>query len=510
MLDAGFSWKTKAMDGAGPPSRSRFGSFTFLRGTSNRRENQKRQKLTNIYNHLAFSLFANQTASMAESVLLNGQDTDEWTCKGCGQAIWIRTRRKQCYLCARFFHTDCRKQSVILVKPSVDREKMGRPVKCCHECMRSYTAQQAFALFRAAFEERRKVDLLYDVFKQLQVQIPERIQEFGGLVIRFVEEDYVAERKEYAECQVLQGRVAQLFKQLTNLVKRFDETKYDSKREEIVAKNIKVGIVEWVAESLAQLRALEISWKKVQVRAADAQPAKKPAERKPAALGVKVASISPVLLPLAGARIDIFGDNFSPNPGSLQVYVENVECKVESVSAKQVVVLAPPLAEGPKDVRLVQFGSEMLLPKILSYHAPFDDDSDPPPRAPSLERMASRTANVSTSSLSVSPSRTIEEETQREAAVMHDEVSIESLNPVMSPLNGTMIELKGHNIDESCSVLIDGVSCDFVEFLSGRTAESQRLIFLSPRLLDGGFKVVEVRNPDGKRGRLENVLFYSE
>ncbi len=494
---------------SGAPSRSRFALFREARWAANRKSNQERHRLTNVFNHLAFSLFSFPEPRMADSELLNGKDEEEWVCKACGQAIWVRARRRQCYLCARFFHNDCRKQSVVLVKPSLDKDQTGRVVKCCLQCRNSHAALAAFAVFRASFEEKRRVDLLYELYSKLRSKIGECMQTFGALVIRFVEQNYEAEKVEYADCKLVQGNLAKLFQQLTEMMKRLIEGKFKSKREELVAKNMKNFMAEWISESLAQLRSLETSWKKVTIKAPEKLAvAVAGNERKTAANNVRITSVSPVVVPLSGGRVDVFGDNFAASVSSIQVFVENIECKVESISPKQISVLIPTLSEGPKDVRLVQFGSEILLPKILMYHQQFFEEQR---RATSDSRSNSNlnVAAIQTPSMQ----RSIEEETERETLQISsggDEVAIVSLNPVMSPLNGTMIELTGRNIAEECSVAIDGVFCDFVEVVEGRMAETQRLIFLSPRLLESGFKTVEVRNADGKSGRLENVLFYCD
>ena len=91
-----------------------------------------------------------------------------------------------------------------------------------------------------------------------------------------------------------------------------------------------------------------------------------------------------------------------------------------------------------------------------------------------------------------------------------NKLAIHSLTPVVSPMSGTMVELSGRNIDENASILVDGVMSDFVEFLPASGGNVQRLFFLSPRLLEGGFKTVQVCNPDNESAKLENVLCYSE
>ena len=506
------------------PGRSRFAAFSVRRDAMNRKEQQKRARLTNIYNHLAYSLFARAAPSIADSVLLNGEDTDEWSCKGCGQSIWIRSRRKQCFLCARFFHSDCRSATVVLVKPSIEKEKQGKVVKCCMECRRNYEAVQKFDAFRQGFSVRRKVDVMFDLYKKLRGRITQAIQTFGSQVIAFVEQNYEADRAEYLVCRNVHTKLTEEFQQLTKVMKKMIDAKFVCKREELIAKNMRSCIADWISESLSQLRALEISWKKVQIKeavvakqsssSALVSPA---AARKPASLGARIVSISPIVVPLEGARISIFGENFAEG-GSLQIFVENIACKVERVGAGQIAVWAPALGEGPKDIKLVQAGSEILLPKMVNYSAEAGGSQATTPTTPSLERGSGGSGMTTGSSIGLTRREravsltTIEEETEKEvrevAREEQNEVAIVSLNPVMSPLNGTMIELTGYHLDEDCTVMIDGVCCDFVNFLTARNAETQRLVFLAPSLLEGGFKMVEVINSDGKSAKLENVLFY--
>ena len=126
----------------------------------------------------------------------------------------------------------------------------------------------------------------------------------------------------------------------------------------------------------------------------------------------------------------------------------------------------------------------------------------------------------SNSSMKISPkSNSLTPQTEAEDEDLFDfeeknesvKVSIGGLTPVISPLNGTMLELSGRNIEPNASVLVDGVFSDFLEFLPGSLDGSlvQRLVFLSPRLLEGGFKTVELRNADDS-AILENVLFYAD
>lgn len=267
------------------------------------------------------------------------------------QAIWIRSRRKMCFLCARYFHSDCRSSSVVLVKPSIGPDKVGRRVKCCLECSKNHSNLEAFAAFRNSFDRQLKIDILFGLYKKLRQSIAETLHAFGSLVIRFVEQSHEASKEEYASCRSLHAVLTSLYQQLTKMFKKMTDATFGSAREEQMAKNLRVCIADWISDSLSQLRALEISWKKVVVRSEVRQKQQPVVERK--ANAPKIASISPVVIPLQGCRVAIFGECL--DPASIEVSVENIPCRVECFGPTQAAVWAPAMSEeGPRDVRLKQ------------------------------------------------------------------------------------------------------------------------------------------------------------
>ena len=162
--------------------------------------------------------------------------------------------------------------------------------------------------------------------------------------------------------------------------------------------------------------------------------------------------------------------------------MENIECKVHFVNSSSIVVETPAMeAEGHKDMEIVcEDGKEMFLPQILLYVQREEEQK-------------------------------IQEEEKRYTTEDEDFsiVKIHHLNPVVSPMHGTMIELSGQNIDSDAMVFIDDVLCDFVEPLSPR-GDTKRIVFLSPNLLIEGMKEVKIQNKDGTTATLDNVLYYGD
>jgi hypothetical protein len=482
---------------------------------------------------------------MADSELLNGKDQDEWNCKACGQAIWARSRRRQCFLCARYFHSGCRKARVVLIKPSIDVDKVGMEVKCCVECALNHKSLKKFAAFRESFDHKRKIVVFYDLYKKLRQSISDSMHSFGLFVISFVENNNLASKERYLECRNCHATLTGLFQSLTKLMKKLMESKFRNQTDDKVAKYLKMCISEWIQESLAQLRALEISWKKIKIEEVKLKKKNDVVLKKERSFKLAVSSISPIVSPLKGTNISIVGANFSRE---MEVFVENIKCEFAFISPASILIQSPEIMiEGPKDLKIKTLESEVLLPAILMYNKlPSDDVILPAPtpsrssgssegggrsrsNSKSAEETSKHSRNSSTASNRYYHSRSSsnnsmfddkmfdfdegddDHQTLIEQVEDSDDggkLTIVSLDPVVSPMNGTMVELMGSNIEEDCSVLIDGVYCDFVDFMPSN-GRLQRICFLSPRLLEPGFKTVQVQNASEK-AQLANVLQYVE
>ena len=60
-------------------------------------------------------------------------------------------------------------------------------------CSMDHQKLQKFLKFRESFEGRkRKVEILYNLYKKLRTQISGAINSFGLLIISFVENDFMA------------------------------------------------------------------------------------------------------------------------------------------------------------------------------------------------------------------------------------------------------------------------------------------------------------------------------
>jgi hypothetical protein len=210
---------------------------------------------------------------------------------------------------------------------------------------------------------------------------------------------------------------------------------------------------------------------------------------------IVVEEVSPLVCPVGKkTRITISGTHFDENVG---VRIGGLDCVCRVLNAVLIIVESPPSQEeGQRDVEVYdKLGDRepVLLPSMITY----------------MEQAWKTEAEMIDSILDEDSDDEFDERT-----LLYDiprrEVVITSLDPVISPLQGTTIALTGTGFDSNCAVLVDGVDCDQVVVSPPTTQGGPvRLTFRSPRLWDGGHKRVEVVNPlDGSRGHLDDVLVY--
>ena len=139
-------------------------------------------------------------------------------------------------------------------------------ITCCTMCAVEHEKLKIFLKFRQTFElKKRKVEVFFFLYRKLRAEISVSINEFGLFVINFVENEYLAPKFEYLKCRDIHLSIQEYFSSLTKLMKRLISAKFVTKSDESVARNLKMLISEWISESLSQLRALEISWKKIKI-----------------------------------------------------------------------------------------------------------------------------------------------------------------------------------------------------------------------------------------------------
>lgn len=194
-------------------------------------------------------------------------------------------------------------------------------------------------------------------------------------------------------------------------------------------------------------------------------------------------------------RITISGHNFDRNVG---VRIGGIDCVCHVMNSVLIIAESPPMEkEGQKDVEVCdQLGEResVILPGMITY----------------MEQTWKTEADMIDSFLD-EDSDEFDEQT-----LLYDvpkrEVVITSLDPVISPLEGTTMALTGTGFDANCAVFVDGVDCDRVVVTPPSSEGGPvRVSFFSPSLWEPGVKRVEVVNPrDGSRGHLDDVLVYHD
>lgn len=86
---------------------------------------------------------------------------------------------------------------------------------------------------------------------------------------------------------------------------------------------------------------------------------------------------------------------------------------------------------------------------------------------------------------------------------------IVALDPTLSPLEGTMIQITAQNIVEGVIVKVEEVICTNLTVKISRNNDPSRIIFKSPSFSQEGMKSVCIINPDQSQFFLEQALYYT-
>eukprot|EP01091_Cochliopodium_minus_P000230 TRINITY_DN10249_c0_g1_i1.p1 TRINITY_DN10249_c0_g1~~TRINITY_DN10249_c0_g1_i1.p1 ORF type:complete len:598 (-),score=155.09 TRINITY_DN10249_c0_g1_i1:28-1821(-) len=452
--------------------------YNKLREQKRSKEKRERERLKNAYEHLEYSI-SQKKSSFHSNFLEEAQDSKN--CSNCGSTFWIGFFKKTCPLCFKNVCGSCFKKTLRLENPlykfDQDQEDEFIDVNVCENCSGTVMSMKKFLSFKKDVESANEKFPLLIIQKQIRKQT-DAISESMETLRLFVE-DFSrkggASPNMYHNANMARETVQKLFTALEKCKKQLMKEMNVSPTCKTVLNNMRLGLKIFLERALPSYKELNDKFVEIKIiePKKNVEPEEIPEKKD---LTVTINSVDPIYSPPEGTDIMISGTNFQ---NGVRVKIGGVHAKVHFVNSQELVVTSPPLQPGLKDILLI------------------NPDNTYCKKEPIILYMENEGIKEEPKQIINKPNKEI------------SQPIVISVDPVMSPMNGTQIKLSGKNFAKGVKVYISGIPCE-THFVKEDNSEYVKISFQSPKMLDQGIKEIRVENPDGKFFELKDVLIYAE
>ena len=506
---------------------------------------------------------------LCEEYLRKGRDKTVLSPKGANQAVrecarcssafgglFSATRgQQQCPLCLELYCSECLSRQIPLDQPSVERmaragleeEAKKTMISICVPCdtlLVQFLREKRIRHQATTSKDRVPMAQVYAISCEIVEQITALLGELRKRMPGVLDQAMPVTLRDAKELNVLLKRLASFFENYSLAMQQMAKVPCDSRTAKMVLAHVKAKMAAFYSRHYSEFRLLEkqalSSFKsssfqerlrKTEIAAAQSRPLtaqeveemQRRAEetrRRIDEQTLQISSIEPAVMGLDGDSIIVTGKNFH---AKTVVSIDDSPCESTTINPTVIVAVAPPGPEGQRSIKVLNpDGAEFVLYNCLFYSAlinslPPDTPLQPlsPPPSSSTPSISS-TSFSSSSSSSSSSSRSILNPNPSGAPVdppldeFDDEKppEIRTINPVVSPLTGMVMEVTGVGFLPSSSAIIDDFRIHAHEISFSKLPSGFCSLRFRTPCLPPGPKTVRITNPNGRYVEFRDILMY--